>query len=78
MAGIWTLRLLALAQLVNVSTGQLTSELRDYLEIAYVSLADYLDDETAALYQPGFGLYNDESMQRLRTLITGGDKVSTG
>jgi hypothetical protein len=35
--------------LVLVSTGQLTAELRDYLEIAYVSLADYLDDEAAAL-----------------------------
>lgn len=30
-------------------TGQLTPDLRDYLEIAYVSLADYLDDEGAAL-----------------------------
>lgn len=30
-------------------TGQLTPELRAYLEIAYVSLADYLDDEGAAL-----------------------------
>jgi hypothetical protein len=31
------------------STGQLTSELRDYLAIAYVSLADYVDDESATL-----------------------------
>lgn len=30
-------------------TGQLTPELREYLEIAYVSLADYVDDEGAAL-----------------------------
>lgn len=28
---------------------QLTPELREYLEVAYVSLADYLDDEAAAL-----------------------------
>jgi hypothetical protein len=31
------------------ATGQLTPELRDYLEIAYVSLADYVDDEFATL-----------------------------
>jgi hypothetical protein len=32
-----------------VSAGQLTPELREYLEIAYVSLADYVDDESATL-----------------------------
>ena len=32
-----------------VSTGQLTSELRDYLEVGYVSLADYVDEEVATL-----------------------------
>jgi hypothetical protein len=31
------------------SAGQLTTELCEYLEIAYVSLADYLDDESATL-----------------------------
>jgi hypothetical protein len=31
------------------STGQLTSELRDYLEVAYVSLADYVNEETFTL-----------------------------
>ena len=31
------------------STGQLTGDLRDYLEIAYVSLADYVSDECVAL-----------------------------
>jgi hypothetical protein len=31
------------------STGQLTSELRDYLEIAYVSLADYVSGECLSL-----------------------------
>lgn len=34
---------------VLVETDQLTPELRDYLEVAYVSLADYLDDECVAL-----------------------------
>jgi hypothetical protein len=29
--------------------GQLTGEMRDYLEIAYVSLADYVPDENARL-----------------------------
>jgi hypothetical protein len=32
-----------------VTTGQLTSELRDYLEVGYVSLADYVDDEIVTL-----------------------------
>jgi hypothetical protein len=32
-----------------VSTSQLTAELREYLEIAYVSLADYVGDESATL-----------------------------
>lgn len=31
------------------TTGHLTSELRDYLEVAYVSLADYVDDEAVTL-----------------------------
>src|SRR5262245_35487151 len=31
------------------SSDQLTSELRDYLEIAYVSLADYVDEECVTL-----------------------------
>lgn len=32
-----------------VGSGQLTPELRDYLEVAYVSLADYVSEESAAL-----------------------------
>jgi len=32
-----------------VTSGQLTSELRDYLEVGYVSLADYVDDEIVTL-----------------------------
>jgi hypothetical protein len=35
--------------LALASTGQLTPELRTYLEIAYVSLADYVDEECATL-----------------------------
>ena len=35
--------------LALVSSGQLTSELQEYLEIAYVSLADYVDDESVVL-----------------------------
>lgn len=31
------------------AAGQLTPELREYLELGYVSLADYVDDEGAAL-----------------------------
>src|SRR5689334_14639750 len=31
------------------STGQLTSEMTQYLEVAYVSLADYVDDECTTL-----------------------------
>jgi hypothetical protein len=30
--------------------GQLTPELRDYLELAYVSLADYVDEECRSLF----------------------------
>lgn len=32
-----------------MASGQMTDELRDFLEVAYVSLADYLDDELARL-----------------------------
>ena len=32
-----------------VRSGALTPELREYLEIAYVSLADYIDEESATL-----------------------------
>ena len=32
-----------------VETGQLNPELRDYLEVGYVSLADYVDNEAARL-----------------------------
>jgi hypothetical protein len=32
-----------------IASGQITPELRDYLEIAYVSLADYVDEERVTL-----------------------------
>jgi hypothetical protein len=54
-----------------VAAGQLTPELRDYLEIAYVSLADYLDDESATLLreyaQAGSELAADERRPREKT-----------
>jgi hypothetical protein len=57
--------------LALVSTGQLSSELRDYLEIAYVSLADYLDDEAAALLREyehaGNALAEDRRLAREKT-----------
>jgi hypothetical protein len=57
--------------LTLVSTGQLTSEMRDYLEIAYVSLADYLDDEGAALLREyrdaGEALAEDRRLAREKT-----------
>ncbi|MBI2187736.1 MAG: hypothetical protein HYU37_11575 [Acidobacteria bacterium] len=56
-----------------VSTGQLTLELRDYLEIAYVSLTDYLDDEGVTLLREyrraGEALAADQRLAR--------EKVST-
>jgi cell division septum initiation protein DivIVA len=51
-----------------VSGDQLTSELRDYLEIAYVSLADYVDEECLALLreygQAGEELVADRRLAR--------------
>jgi hypothetical protein len=57
--------------LTLASTGQLTSELSDYLEIAYVSLADYLDDEAAELlreyHHAGEALAEDRRLAREKT-----------
>jgi hypothetical protein len=54
-----------------VAAGELTPDLRDYLEIAYVSLADYLDDESATLLREfaraGSELAADERMAREKT-----------
>lgn len=50
------------------ATHQLTSEFRDFLEVAYVSLADYVDDEVARLLreyrQAGEALARDERQTR--------------
>lgn len=42
-----------------ISTGQLTPDLRAYLEVAYVSLADYIDEEAVALLRE-YGRAGDE------------------
>ena len=53
--------------------GQLTPELRDYLEVGYVSLADYVDDECVTLLREygraGEELAGDQRLAR--------DKVTT-
>ena len=41
------------------ATGELTSELRDYLEIGYVSLADYVSDECMKLLRE-YGLAGEQ------------------
>ena len=41
------------------STGELTSELRDYLEVAYVSLADYVSAECMTLLRE-YGLAGEQ------------------
>ena len=54
-----------------VGTGQLTPQMREYLEIAYVSLADYVDDEVATLLreyaQAGQALAADHRVAREKT-----------
>lgn len=54
-----------------ISTGDLTAELRDYLEVAYVSLADYVDDEGVALLREyaraGEELAEDRRLAREKT-----------
>ncbi len=54
-----------------VSGGQLTTELREYLEIAYVSLADYIADESVTLLREyaraGEELAADSRLARERT-----------
>ena len=50
------------------SSGQLTPELRDYLEVAYVSLADYVSSECTTLLREyghaGEELANDRRLAR--------------
>jgi hypothetical protein len=52
-------------------TGQLTTDLRDYLEVAYVSLADYVDEECFTLLreyaQAGEELAADRRLAKEKT-----------
>lgn len=54
-----------------ITAGQLTAELREYLEIAYVSLADYVDEEGATLLREyagaGAELAADSRLAREKT-----------
>jgi hypothetical protein len=54
-----------------LATGQLTQDLREYLEIAYVSLADYVDEEGVTLLREyaraGEELAADGRLPRERT-----------
>lgn len=64
-------RAFATSTLGLVRTRQLTPELRTYLEIAYVSLADYVDEECATLLREyartGEELASDRRGPRERT-----------
>jgi hypothetical protein len=55
-----------------VASDQLTTELREYLEVAYVSLADYVDDDSAALLREyrraGEELAADTRLAREKTM----------
>jgi len=56
------------------SLGQLTNEMRDFFEIAYVSLADYVDAELAALMVE----YNDAAGGLATDSRPAREKVTTG
>jgi hypothetical protein len=62
------------------TSAQLTTELRDYLEVAYVSLADYLEDEAAALLREyaraGEELAADPRLAREKTTTDAWRRVS--
>jgi hypothetical protein len=63
-----------------VSGQQLTTELREYLEIAYVSLADYVDDESVTLLREyrraGEELAADTRLAREKTTTDAWRQVS--
>lgn len=63
-----------------VTTGQLTRELRDYLEVAYVSLADYVDDEGVTLLREyaraGENLAADRRLAREKVATDAWQRVS--
>ena len=63
-----------------VTTGQLTPELRDYLEVGYVSLADYVDDEVVTLMreyrQAGEELAEDKRLVKEKLTTDAWQRVS--
>lgn len=63
-----------------INAGQLTAELRDYLEIAYVSLADYVDEEGATLLREytraGTELAADSRLAREKTMTDAWRRVT--
>jgi hypothetical protein len=68
--------------LALIGSGQLTPELRDYLEIGYVSLADYVEDEFAALLrdygQAGAELAADPRPTRDKATTEAWQRVTAG
>lgn len=68
--------------LALIAGGQLTEELRDYLEIAYISLADYVEEEFAALLtdyrRAGAELAADLRPTRDKTATDAWQRVTTG
>lgn len=62
------------------STGHLTPDMREYLEVAYVSLADYVDDECMTLLKEysdaGEELANDRRLAREKLATDAWRKVS--
>ena len=63
-----------------IGTGQLTPELRDYLEVGYVSLADYVDDEIGTLLREyrraGEELADDKRLAREKLATEAWQRVS--
>lgn len=63
-----------------VSADQLTTELREYLEIAYVSLADYVDEERVTLLREyayaGEELAADRRLAREKTMTDAWRRVA--
>ena len=62
------------------SIGELTPELRDYLEVAYVSLADYLEEDSVALLREyrraGEELAADRRLAREKTATDAWRRIS--
>jgi len=56
------------------ASGQMSEEMSDYLEVAYVSLADYLDDELARLMRE----YHAAGEALAAQTVAPRDRVATG